>query len=186
MRFLVRLKSKREGGAVFLALVKSLAESVMAEARNPKWTSYGALEIDIFAPTAEDFELFLAAVGPMAETEFSKNLSEAPPYKPKEALVDEARGYFNSERYWEAHETLESVWRAAAGDEKSYLQGLILVCAAFVHHQKREETVALGVLRRASRQLSYGANHYFGIRVDALKKNVDGILAAGRFEVFTV
>lgn len=186
LRFLVRLKPKGEGGAVFLALVKSLAESVMAQARNPKWTTHGALELDIFAPTANDLALFMAAVEPMADIEFSKNLSEAPPHKSKEALIEEARGYFNSERYWEAHEALESAWRTTAGDEKSYLQGLILVCAAFVHHQKREEVVALGVLRRASRQLSYGANHYFGIKVDALKKKVDGILATDRFEVFRV
>jgi hypothetical protein len=90
-------------------LVKALAESVMTEARNPKWTSYGALELDIFARSPKDFELFLAAAEPLAIVEFSKNLNEAPPHNTKDQLVEEARGYFNSERYWEAHETLESI-----------------------------------------------------------------------------
>jgi hypothetical protein len=171
---------------VFLPLVKSLAESVMAEARNPKWTSYGALELDIFAPSPNDLELFLAAIEPLAEVEFSRNLSEAPAHKSKEALIEEARRYFNSERYWEAHETLESVWRSASGKEKLYLQGLILVCASFVHHQKREHEVALGVLRRAAKQLDYGAASYHSVNVKRLKKQVDGILDAKRFENFRV
>jgi hypothetical protein len=186
LRFLVRLLPKEGHGPTFLPLVKSLAESVMAEARNPKWTSSGALEVDIFAPSVGDFELFLAAVEPMATIEFSRNLSEAPPHKPKAALIAEARDLFNSERYWEAHETLESVWRSAAGEEKRYLQGLILVCAAFVHHQKREEEVALGVLRRAAKQLSYDESIYHGINVEELKNRVNEMLAARKFELFRV
>lgn len=186
MRFLVRLNPRGERAPTFLPLVKSLAESVVAEARNPKWTSHGALELDIFAPSVSDFELFLAAVEPLAEVEFSRNLSETPPYKPKDELIEEARGYFNSERFWEAHETLESVWRSAAGEEKSYLQGLILVCAAFVHHQKREEGVALGVMRRATRQLSYGAASYHGIDVQLLKSRAAEILEKSRFETFRI
>jgi len=183
---LVRLQPNEEGGQVFLALVRSLAESVMAEARNPKWTSHGALELDIFAPSRSDFELFLAAIEPLARVEFSRNLGEAPTHRSKEGLIEEARGYFNSERYWEAHETLESVWRNASGEEKSYLQGLILVCAAFVHHQKREEEVALGVLRRAAKQLDYGSASYYGVDVGRMQKRVDRILDAREFDVFRV
>ena len=186
MRFLVRLWPKAGQGPAFLPLVRSLAESVMAEARNPKWTSYGALEIDIFAPSAGDFQLFLAAVEPMAKIEFSMNLHEAPPYKSKEGLITEARSFFNSERYWEAHENLESVWRNSAGNEKSYLQGIILVCAAFVHHQKREDEVALGVLRRALKQLSYLEDSYHEIKVDRLRKNTEEVLASKKFEPFRI
>lgn len=186
MRFLVRLIPKGEGGQAFLSTVRSLAKSVLAEARNPKWTSYRALEIDIFVPSAGDFSLFLAALEPLARIEFSKNLSEAPPHKPKNELIEEARAYFNSERYWEAHETLEAVWRNAAGEEKRYLQGLILVCAAFVHHQKREEEVALGVLRRALRQLSFGKDSYHCIKVEALRKHADEVLASKNFRSFGI
>ena len=186
MRFLVRLQPKEGQGPSFLPIVRSLAESVEGEARNPKWTSYGALELDIFAPSEADFQLFLAAVEPVSRVEFSRDLNVAPPHKPKEEAIEEARAYFNSERYWEAHEALESVWRGAAGEEKALLQGLILVCAAFVHHQKREEEVALGVLRRATRQLSYSASSYFGIKVDELTKHASGILADNRFRVFRI
>jgi hypothetical protein len=186
LRFLVRLIPKGEGDPAFLSTVRSLAKSVLAEARNPKWTSYRALEIDIFVPSAGDFSLFLATVEPLARIEFTKNLSEAPPHKPKNELIEEARAYFNSERYWEAHETLEAVWRNATGEEKRYLQGLILVCAAFVHHQKGEDGVALGVLNRAAKQLFHEGDSYHGIDSESLKNRVDHVLGVGRFEAFRI
>ena len=34
---------------------------------------------------------------------------------------------FNDERYWEAHENLEYVWKNATGTEKEILNGIILV-----------------------------------------------------------
>jgi hypothetical protein len=178
--------AKGKGGPAFLTTVRSLAKSVMAEARNPKWTSYGALEIDVFARYPGDFALFVAAVEPLARVEFSRDLSVAPPHKAKKELVEEAREYFNSERFWEAHEALETAWRNAQGGEKRFLQGLILVCAALVHHQKREEEVALGVLHRAAAQLSYGTDPYFGISVDGLRTQVQKILSRGKLEVFSI
>jgi len=175
---------KDRGGPTFLTTVRSLAKSVMAEVRNPKWTSYGALEIDVFARSRADFSVLLATVEPLARIEFSRDLNVAPLHRTKEALVAEARQYFNSERYWEAHESLETLWRGAEGEEKSYLQGLILVCAGFVHHQKGEDQVAHSLLRRAAKQLSYGIDPYYGIQVESLKKHVNRIVGSGRFEVF--
>lgn len=161
-----------------------MARSLGAEARNPKWTSYGALELDIFCPTKNDFELFLAAVNPLYPAEFSRDLNEAPPHKSDHAIFSEAIDFFNHERYWESHETLEGLWRVKTGDEKRLLQGLILVCAAFVHHQKGEEPVALGVLRRASKQLDYPTPDYRGLKVGSLAGKVDDILSGGQFSVF--
>ena len=184
MRFLVRLLSPDVTPDALLRSVRALASSLGAQARSPKWTSYGALEIDIFCPTKNDFELFLAAVRPLYALEFSRDLSEAPPHKSDADLFSEAIDFFNHERYWESHETLEGMWRVKTGDEKRFLQGLILVCAAFVHHQKGEEPVALGVLRRASKQLDYPASDYRGLKVGGLAKKVDGILGSGQFSVF--
>jgi len=184
IRFLVRLRPRDGGGQSFLRTIRSLADSVMTEARNPKWTSYGALEIDVFAHSASDFDLFLSAASPLADVEFSKNLNEVPIAKPKELLIDEGRTYFNSERYWECHEVLESVWRTVSGIEKRYVQGVILVCAAFVHHQKGEEEIASGVLARALEQLSFEKEDYYGISVSGLRKEVETILKDGRFHNF--
>lgn len=158
----------------------------MADAKNPKWTSHGDLEIDIFAPSPNDFDLFLSAIQPLAGIIFSRELSEATPHMSKERLVEQAREYFNSERFWEAHEVLETAWRSLGGEEKRYVQGVILVCAAFVHHQKGEEKVALGVLGRSIGQLSYGGDDYYGISVGELRREAEGILKEGRFRIFRI
>ena len=63
-----------------------------------------------------------------------------------------------------------------SGDEKRYVQGIMLVCAAFVHHQKGENEIALNVSRRALRLLDYGAPHYYRIGVDSLKRYAEEII----------
>jgi hypothetical protein len=166
--------------------LRRLAKSTASEARNPKWTSYGALELDIFSSSRADFDLFLAAASPIAKEEFTKDLNVAPPFKAEEELLAEARELFNSERYWESHEVLEGIWRQKHGEEKRLLQGIILVCAAFVHHQKGEEDVALGVLRRAAKQLDYSVPNYGGFDLEALRTNVQRILDDRSFSTFRV
>jgi len=49
-----------------------------------------------------------------------------------------ARGVdlYNAGRFWEAHEALEVVWRAASGPERSCWQGLILAAAAMLHRER--------------------------------------------------
>jgi hypothetical protein len=43
---------------------------------------------------------------------------------------------FNAGRFFEAHEVWEELWLAAAEPEKTFLQGLIQVTAAFHHHSR--------------------------------------------------
>ncbi len=43
---------------------------------------------------------------------------------------------FNNNKYWEAHEAWESVWRAAKGDEKLFYQALIQAAAALLHYDR--------------------------------------------------
>ena len=184
MRFLLRLDSEDSSKERFLSSLRSLAKSLGSEARNPKWTSYGALEIDIFSPTRADYDLFLAAVSPLYRVEFSRDLNIAPPHQSDDEIVAEAGRYFDSERYWECHETLESLWRVKSGDEKLLLQGLILLCAAFVHHQKGEEAVAFSVLGRAIDKLDLPSPSYHGLDVIAIKGRARAIATKGFFSPF--
>ena len=185
MRFLIRLRG-RVPQADLLGACRALARELGVEARNPKWTSYGALELDIFTPGRPDFELFVAALGPLAEPEFTHDLNVAPAFRPEGELFSEARALFNSERYWECHEVLEGVWRKREGDGKTLLQGMILVCAAFVHHQKGEDHVALGVLERGVRLLGPPALSHGPSWVERLKANSEDVLDRGRFFCFEV
>lgn len=102
----------------------------------------------------------------------------------KEKALEEAVALFNGERFWEAHEVLESLWRVAEGSEKKLLQGLILVCAAFVHHQKDEEKVALGVTKRAIPLLVWGGSSYGLIDVIALMDKLTRLEAEGKLSIF--
>ncbi|HXQ25136.1 MAG TPA: DUF309 domain-containing protein [Candidatus Acidoferrales bacterium] len=46
---------------------------------------------------------------------------------------------FNARKFFEAHEVWEELWLAEPGPEKSFLQGLIQLAAAF-HHSGRGNT----------------------------------------------
>lgn len=157
-----------------------------ARVTHPRWTSYGALEVDAFTPSVQDLQLFVAALEPLSSVEFAKNLDEAPPFKPKEEVLEEAKGYFNSERFWECHETLESVWRPAKGQEKSLVQAIILVCAALVHEQRGERDVALGIYRRALPQIAWPERRYHGIDVPSLRRRVEGSIEKGELPPFKI
>ena len=166
--------------------MKALARSVGVEAKNPKWTSNGALELDIFSPTAADLETFLAASGPIAKTEFVTNLNRAPEHLSDGEILSRARRLFDAERYWECHEVLEGLWRQKQGDEKRLLQGLILLCAAYVHHQKGEEEVALGVLGRGAKLLDSDSvrENYHTLDLARIRKQVRRAWEAGTLTEF--
>ena len=184
MRWLVRFLPTGSSRDSFLASIKAVAGSVGVDARNSKWTSYGALELDIFCPTAADFETFLAAATPIGKTEFVTDLNRAPEYLTDEDILSKGKALFNAERYWECHETLEGLWRQKQGAEKRLLQGIILVCAAFVHHQKGEDGVALSVLGRGAKLLDYPHQRYGGFDILKLRKDVRGILEARKVTGF--
>lgn len=175
------MKAKGVPRERLLGSTKAVARDLGVECRNPKWTSYGALELDVFCPTKGDFRLFIEATRPLAVPEFTRDLGETPEYKPEGELISEARFLFNAERYWECHEVLEGIWRTKQGREKLLLQGIILVCAGYVHHQKGEDDVALGVLSRAERQLEYSAAEYAGINIGELRAGVGAVLESRRF-----
>jgi Lon protease-like protein len=163
--------------------VRVVASSTGGKVVNPKRTSYGALEVDAFFGSRQDFDVFVAAVEPLGRIEFLKDLGEAPAYLPKAEAVKQAVSLFNAERYWEAHEVLESLWRVAEGDEKRMLQGLILVCAALVHLQKDEHEVAVGVARRSLPLLSW-SGEYHGVAVGSLRERVEKMVGSGELSFF--
>ena len=171
-RFLLRVIPNEPARQAFLTSLRSIGGSLGASVKHPRWTSHGALEVDVFTPSVQDFETFLAAIEPLSKVESTKNLDEPPVFKPKEEILEEARLYFNSERYWECHELLESVWRPAKGDEKKLVQAVILVCAALVHEQRGERDVALGIYRRALPQIAWEEKKYHGIEISRLRRNV--------------
>jgi uncharacterized protein len=77
---------------------------------------------------------------------------------------------FDRGAWWEAHEALEDVWRAAGRSTPAgrFLQGLIQLAAA--HHQRERGATAGArrLLRRALARLEEPAGVYLGVDAPAL------------------
>jgi hypothetical protein len=102
----------------------------------------------------------------------------------KKEAVSEAKCYFNEEKYWIAHEILESIWKESKGFEKELIGGIILVCAAYVHYQKAEEEICISILRRAIKKLTNAKGTYYDFDVDKIKDRICDIISSGRATVF--
>ena len=76
---------------------------------------------------------------------------------------------FNSQRYFEAHEALESVWLEASGDRKTVLQGLIQVAAAFHHRARGNRAGFRSLLAKGCSKLAGSGVEFEGIDLDVLR-----------------
>ena len=83
------------------------------------------------------------------------------------ALADGLRHY-NAAEYFAAHEAWESVWLTSPQPEKTFLQGLIQVTAAFHHFQRHNRLGTTGLLHAALRRLETCPPHFGGISVALL------------------
>src|SRR5262249_59350778 len=75
---------------------------------------------------------------------------------------------FNTQKFFEAHEVLEDVWREAPVAEKQFLQGLIQAAVAFHHHSSGNVVGARSLLSRAHRNLSGFYEQCRGIHFEPL------------------
>ncbi len=71
-----------------------------------------------------------------------------------------------------AHEHWESVWLKCEEPEKTFLQALIQITAAFHHFQRKNFRGAASLLRGALRRLDAYPDAYGGIEVEAVRKSV--------------
>src|SRR5258707_15213698 len=71
-----------------------------------------------------------------------------PPHKSESELFAHGVALFNTRYFFEAHEAWEEIWLHTPPPEKTFLQGLIQVTAAF-HHQSRENLRGTASLLRA-------------------------------------
>lgn len=58
-------------------------------------------------------------------------------------LYFEYFAHWNAERFWEAHESLERLWKMTSDRNKLFLQGLIQATGAFHHIKKKRRDPAL-------------------------------------------
>jgi uncharacterized protein len=104
----------------------------------------------------------------------------------KQEAIMKAKDLFNDEKYWGAHEVLESVWKDAHHEEKDLLNGIILIAAAFVHDEKDESNICIAILSRAMKKLSNAMGSYFSMDLDEIKRLVLQIIETGKVKRFTI
>lgn len=77
--------------------------------------------------------------------------------------------HFNAGRFFEAHEAWEELWLAASEPDKTYLQGLIQIAAAFHHHGRGNARGTRSLLAAGSAKLAGCPEEYRGIAVGELR-----------------
>ena len=93
------------------------------------------------------------------------------------ALAEGVRCYRNRE-FWVAHEHWESVWLRLEEPEKTFLQALIQVTAAFHHLQTGNIVGAVSLLRKALRRLGPYPAKFGGVDLMRLRKEAGEWLRA--------
>lgn len=134
------------------------------------------VEVDVFTDNAQEVVRVLSCWAPL---EYVRDIESLEEFSEAE-LVSFAVALFNDERFWEAHEALEQVWRSKTGEEREVLSGLIKLSAAYVHAQKGRLERFFGLLRSALNHLSqwtYG--EYHGIDIEALRRDLESLLKGG-------
>ena len=67
---------------------------------------------------------------------------------------------FNQAKFFDAHEALEDVWRAAPAPEKKFYQGLIQAAVAFHHHSTGNHRGMRSVLERSIKNLTHAPENF--------------------------
>lgn len=93
------------------------------------------------------------------------------------ALADGLRCYRNQE-FFDAHEHWEGVWRASTDPQKTFLQGLIQIAAAFHHLHRQNARGAASLLRSALRRLEMYPDPFEGIAVESVRASIRAWLTA--------
>lgn len=86
---------------------------------------------------------------------------------PQDPRFYDAVRYFNSGRFFEAHESWEVVWKEAEGADKLRLQGLIQIAVA-LHHAGRGNMKGARYLLARSRKRLAGVRVFLGVNIPPL------------------
>ncbi len=85
---------------------------------------------------------------------------------------------YKSGEYFEAHEHWEGVWLNCDEPEKTFLQALIQITAAFHHFQRKNSIGTASLLRAALPKIDDFPGSYGGIEVEGVRESVRGWLRA--------
>jgi uncharacterized protein len=89
-----------------------------------------------------------------------------------EGALAEGLRLYDAGEFFTAHEAWESVWLGSPEPEKTFLQGLIQVTAAFHHLQRDNPLGTMLLLQAALRRLDRYPESFGGISVELLRRDI--------------
>jgi uncharacterized protein len=147
--------------------------------------AHNFIELDFSLEKKENIDKVLNSLKKISSTKEIIEVKER--HLGKEDAIKRAVVFFNDEKYWWSHEALEMVWKEASGQEKQLLNGLILICAAFVHFQKNENNICFSILERAMvKFLNLKDSNYYGININKIKIIIREILENKKILTFKI
>jgi len=87
----------------------------------------------------------------------------------KKKKFELGRQHFNARKFFEAHEVWEEIWLVAAEPEKTFLQGLIQLAAAYHHYEHGNPSGAESLLASGIVKLSRFPEHHRGLSIGELR-----------------
>ncbi|MGD0404096.1 MAG: DUF309 domain-containing protein [Candidatus Acidiferrales bacterium] len=77
--------------------------------------------------------------------------------------------HFNAQEFFEAHEVWEEIWLLESEPERTFLQGIIQIAAAFHHYCRANSDGAESLLAAGIVKLSRFPAHHRGLAIDELR-----------------
>ena len=84
---------------------------------------------------------------------------------------------FNAGEFFEAHEELESAWRAEPGPIRNLYQGILQVAVAYLHITRDNYEGAIKVYGRSAKWLRAIPDHCQGVDVAQLRRDAAAVFA---------
>ena len=185
-RYMIHLQNKShtvKDATVLLYRARELAKGSEVIVRDAR-VSKKYIEFDTSIPDSAAIGDIVGRLEPISPIASYEHVIEH--HMEKEQAIKHAVQLFNDEKYWGAHEALESAWKGTSGSEKSILNGIILVAAAFVHDEKDEPGICLSILERAMKKLDGAGCIYHGIDVGRVAELTTKIINSRKIERFTI
>jgi uncharacterized protein len=90
-----------------------------------------------------------------------------------ERLFREGLSLFNTAHFFEAHEVLEDVWRAAPEPDRKFLQGLIQIAVGLHHYSTGNVVGCQSLLKRGLGNLARYPDLHFGLELASFRDEVE-------------
>lgn len=87
----------------------------------------------------------------------------------KEKYFKDGVTLFNEGKFYESHEEIEVIWLKSEGEEKLFLQALIITAGGFCHIKKSRFYPAYKALSKAILKFSQCQKTFFGLDINQLK-----------------